>query len=129
MQIAAESGLRQTTEMVCSCHQRCKSQKINIVQCKIRKVSSEKLKLFPETMGAHKGSGKGASGMDLSKISGDILEDECFCTSLEAGSSALKLLQLLTSVPSDLPALVLYDFGANSLGGGWPLHLYLYSED
>lgn len=43
---------------------------------------------------SRKGSGRGASGMELSKSSGNIPEDECACLRLEARSSALKLSQL-----------------------------------
>lgn len=78
-----------------------------VVRSHVREDSSfqtEKFIGFPETMGAFKGSGRGASRMGLGKISQDPIEDEFACMNLEVRSPALRPLQPQTVIPSNLLA-------------------------
>lgn len=78
-----------------------------VVGSQVREDSSgqtKKLKGFPATTGAFKGTGRGASGIDLGKISGNPTENEFAYMRLEVRSPALRPLQLQTVIPSNLLA-------------------------
>lgn len=100
----------------------------HVVQWKIRKVSREKRKLFPETMGACKGSGKEHLGWILVRF---LMTFWKMSVPAWVWRQEVQLWSCCNYWHqfSPISSLVFYSSRANSLGGGWPTRLYLYSED